>query len=156
MQGLPLSPQKLELYSYHKWLGVTILLLFLPRLLVRIAKPPPALLPAPPWQLKLAKITHTLLYILILLVPISGWMMSSAKGFPVVYLGIVPLPDLVGKDKEFGNFLKDVHEALSSGLALLVVLHLGAAVKHHLIDKDGTLHRMWLGRTNNLPAPKAN
>lgn len=82
--------------------------------------------------------------------------MSSAKGFPVVYLGIMPLPDLVGKDKEFGNFLKDVHEALSTGLALLVILHLGAAVKHHLIDKDGTLHRMWPGHTKNVHTPKAS
>ena len=156
MRGLPLSPQKLELYSYHKWLGVTVLLLFLPRVLIRIALPPPALLPAPAWQLRLAGITHTLLYLLILLVPISGWIMSSAKGFPVVYLGIVPLPDLVGKDKELGNFLKDVHEALSTGLALLVVLHLGAAVKHHVIDKDGTLRRMLPGRADVLSTHKAN
>ncbi|MBP7080672.1 MAG: cytochrome b [Rhodocyclaceae bacterium] len=156
MHGLPLSPQKLELYSYHKWLGVTVLLLFLPRLLVRLARPSPALLPAPQWQLKLAGITHTLLYLLIALVPLSGWLMSSAKGFPVVYLGIMPLPDLVGKDKEFDNFLKEVHEALSTGLALLVILHLGAAVKHHLIDKDGTLHRMWPGHTKNVHTPKAS
>lgn len=147
MTGLQLSPQKLELYSYHKWLGVTVLLLFLPRLLVRIAKPPPAALPAPQWQLSAAAITHFLLYVLILLVPISGWLMSSAKGFPVVYLNFIALPDLVTKDKELGNLLKDVHEALSTGLILLVGLHLAAAIKHHVVDKDGTLRRMLISRT---------
>jgi cytochrome b561 len=142
MQDLPLSPQKLELYSYHKWLGVTVLLLFLPRLLVRLAKRPPAALPAPAWQHTAAAVTHFFLYVLIILVPLSGWLMSSAKGFPVVYLGYLPLPDLVGKNKELGDLFKDLHEAASTGLILLVGLHLAAALKHHIIDKDGTLRRM--------------
>ena len=68
--------------------------------------------------------------------------MSSAKGVSVVYLSLIPLPDLVNKDKELGSLLKDFHEALSSGLFVLVALHLGAALKHHFIDKDGTLRRM--------------
>lgn len=148
MHGLPLSPQKLELYSYHKWLGVTVLLLFLPRVLVRLAKPPPTALPAPAWQLKAANVTHFLLYVLILLVPISGWMMSSAKGFPVMYLNMLPLPDLVSKNKELGDLLKDAHEALSTGLILLVGLHVAAAIKHHVIDKDGTLRRMLFSRNS--------
>ena len=142
MQDLPLSPQKLELFSYHKWLGITVLLLFLPRLLVRMAKPPPTALPAPAWQHTVANVTHALLYLLVLLVPLSGLLMSSAKGVSVVYLSLIPLPDLVNKDKELGSLLKDIHEALSSGLLVLVALHLGAALKHHFIDKDGTLRRM--------------
>ena len=142
MQDLPLSPQKLELFSYHKWLGITVLLLFLPRLLVRLAKPPPTALAAPAWQHTVANVTHALLYLLVLLVPLSGWLMSSAKGVSVVYLSLIPLPDLVGKNKELGSLLKDFHEALSTGLIVLVALHLGAALKHHFIDKDGTLRRM--------------
>ena len=135
MHDLPLSPQKLELFSYHKWLGITVLLLFLPRLLVRIAKPPPTALPAPAWQHRAASLTHALLYLLILLVPLSGW-----------YLSLVPLPDLVDKNKELGSLLKEFHEALSTGLFVLVALHLAAAIKHHVIDKDGTLRRMLPGR----------
>ena len=147
MQDLPLSPQKLELFSYHKWLGITVLLLFLPRLLVRMAKPPPTALPAPAWQHTAANVTHALLYLLIFLVPLSGWLMSSAKGVSVVYLSLIPLPDLVDKNKELGSLLKDFHEALSTGLIVLVALHLAAAIKHHVIDKDATLRRMLPGRS---------
>ncbi len=142
MHDLPLSPQKLQMYSYHKWLGITVLMLFAARVLVRLSHKPPAALPGPTWQLKAAAITHGALYLLLLLVPLSGWMMSSAKGFPVVYLGVLPLPDLVGKDKELGDLLKEMHEALTTGLLILVGLHVAAAIKHQVINRDGTLRRM--------------
>ncbi|NMG73520.1 cytochrome b [Aromatoleum diolicum] len=143
MSGLPLSPTKLQLISYHKWLGVTVLLLFLPRLLFRLTRPVPSPVEsAPLWQRKVATITHGLLYALMFAVPLSGWLMSSAKGFPVVYLGVLPLPDLVGKDQALGDFFKAAHEALTFGLLTLVGLHVAAALKHHVIDRDETLVRM--------------
>lgn len=140
---LPLSPLKLQLVSYHKWIGVTIFLLTLVRLAWRMKHTPPSL-PAtiPFWQQRAAHGLHHLLYMLLLFIPISGWLMSSAKGVPVVYLGLVQLPDLVGKDKALGNLLQEVHEVLNFGLLALIGLHVAAAVKHHFIDRDTTLLRM--------------
>jgi cytochrome b561 len=142
MHELPLSPTKLKLYSYHKWIGITVLLLFVPRILWRITHRPPAPLPMPAWQHRIAEGTHHLLYLLMFLVPLSGWLMSSAKGFQVVYFGVLPLPDLVGKSEGLGDLLKEVHEALNFGLLVLVGLHVAGALKHVIIDKDGTLRRM--------------
>ena len=142
MHELPLSPTKLKLYSYHKWIGITVLLLFVPRILWRITHRPPAPLPMPAWQHRIAEGTHHLLYLLMFLVPLSGWLMSSAKGFQVVYFGVLPLPDLVGKSEDLGDLLKEVHEALNFGLLALVGLHVAGTLKHMIIDKDGTLRRM--------------
>src|SRR5512144_947054 len=97
MVPLPLSPRKLQWYAWHKWIGITIWLLTATRLAWRSFRPPPAMLPMPPWQQRTAHLTHVLLYVLLLAVPISGWIYSSASGVQVVYLGMLPLPDLVPK-----------------------------------------------------------
>jgi cytochrome b561 len=140
---MALSPLKLKLISYHKWLGVTIFLLTVARIAWRASHmPPPLAASIPQWQQSIAHVLHLLLYILLLLIPLSGWLMSSAKGFPVVYLGLVQLPDLVGKDKLLGDLLLEVHELLNFGLLALVGMHVGAALKHHFIERDDTLLRM--------------
>ena len=140
---MALSPLKLQLVSYHKWLGVTIFLLTVIRLAWRgIHVPPPLPETIPLWQQRAAHALHLLLYVLLLAIPLSGWLMSSAKGFPVVYLGLVQLPDLVGKDKALGELLTEVHEMLNFGLLVLVALHIAAALKHHFIEHDATLRRM--------------
>lgn len=143
MVELPLSPQKLKFYSYHKWAGVTVFLLVLARLAWRITHRPPAL-PAgmPAWQVKAAKAGHHLLYLLMVIVPLSGWLMSSAKGFQTVYLGVLPIPDAIGKNAALGQALTEVHEALTWLLLALVALHAAAALKHHFIDHDDVLRRM--------------
>lgn len=143
MTDLPVSPRRLEIYSYHKWVGMTVLGLLLLRLLWRTTHRPPALPGSIPlWQQQVAHVTHWLLYLLMFVVPLSGWLMSSAKGFPVVYLGIWQLPDLVTKDKALGHTLENVHAVLANGLLVLVVLHVAAALKHHFIDRDDVLARM--------------
>lgn len=143
MVDLKLSPWKLKVYSWHKWLGMTVLLLAVARLAWR-AGHTPAPLPASlkGWEVALAHATHALLYLLMLAVPVSGWLMSSAAGFKVVYLGVLPLPDLIGKDKELAEFLKLLHFYLTTTLGLLVLGHVGAALKHRLIDRDEVLERM--------------
>ena len=83
-----------------------------------------------------------LLYLLMFAVPITGWLMSSAKGFQTVYFGVLPLPDLLVKDKELGDLLHQVHKLLNFSMAALVLAHLGAALKHHFIDRDDVLARM--------------
>lgn len=143
MVELAVSPQKLKLYSWHKWIGVSIALLALVRLAWRFWHPAPAL-PASMrrWEQQLATGTHVLLYTLLLVVPVSGWLMSSASGFPVVYLGVLPLPDLVAKDKALADTLKLLHFAFNKTLLVLIVLHVAAALKHHILDRDDVLVRM--------------
>ncbi|MBE2259794.1 MAG: cytochrome b [Rhodobacteraceae bacterium] len=143
MSDLPLSPDKLMFYSWHKWAGVSAFLLVLLRLAWRVGHPPPPLPEAMPrWQQAASHGLHHLLYLLMVAIPLTGWLMSSAKGFQTVYFGIVPLPDLLGKDKELGELLEDIHSALNFGLAGLVVAHVIAALKHHLVDRDDVLSRM--------------
>jgi len=143
MHELPLSPDKLKIYSWHKWAGVTIFLLVLFRLVWRLTHQPPAP-PAnmPAWQHVAAEAAHWLLYVLMIAVPLSGWLMSSAKGFQTVYFGVLPLPDFLAKNKELGETLTEVHEVLNFTLAGLVLAHAGAALKHHFIDRDNVLARM--------------
>ncbi|MBC8008013.1 MAG: cytochrome b, partial [Prolixibacteraceae bacterium] len=143
MTGLQLSPAKLKLYSYHKWIGVTIFLLVLIRVAWRASHRPPAP-PAsmPAWQHRVASIAHFFLYLLTLAIPVSGWLMSSASGFQVVYLAVLPIPDLLAKSKDAADQLKQLHEALNWLMVLVVALHVAAALKHHLVDRDEVLRRM--------------
>ena len=146
MHDLPLSPTKLQLYSYHKWIGITVLLLVGLRLAWRATHTPPAL-PAGmgALQRKASHAVHGLLYLLMIAVPLSGWLMSSAKGFQTVWFGVLPLPDLVGKDKELGEALEEVHEFLNYTMLVLVVLHVAAAIKHQIQEGGTYLQRMKLG-----------
>ncbi|MBS0511916.1 MAG: cytochrome b [Proteobacteria bacterium] len=143
MHELPLSPTKLQLYSWHKWAGVTLFMLLILRLAWRIAHPAPPLPATMPAAMRLAaNAAHWVLYALMIMIPLSGWLMSSAKGFQTVWFGVLPLPDLVAKDKALGDLLQEVHEALNFTLLAILVAHVGAALKHHFIDRDDVLTRM--------------
>lgn len=143
MVDLPFSPAKLQFYSWHKWAGITLFLLALLRLGWRLSHPAPAPVAGmPAWQRLAAEGTHHALYLLMLAIPLSGWLMSSAKGVPTVYFGLLRLPDLVQRNVELGNALAWLHGSLNLALAALVTLHAAAAIKHHLIDRDDTLARM--------------
>lgn len=146
MADLAPSLAKLKLYNWHKWAGVTILALSVLRLVWRITHRPPADVPAPRWQQVAAHGTHHLLYLLFFAVPLVGWAYSSAKGFPIVWFGVLPLPDFVPKDEALAELIKPWHEALAWLMAVLVVMHVAAALKHHFIDRDGLLDRMRPGR----------
>ena len=152
MHDLPLSPVKLRLFSYHKWIGVTVFLLAVARLAWRAGHTPPPLPETiPAWQRHAAHGLHHLLYLLLFAIPLSGWLMSSAKGFQTVYLGVLPLPDLIGKDKALGDALREVHEMLNFGLLALVLGHIAAALKHQFIDRNGILARMLPFLDKELP-----
>ena len=143
MHELPLSPDKLRLYSYHKWIGVSIFLLAVLRVTWRSThRPPPLPAAMPRWEKLAASTVHYLLDGRILAVPLSGWLMSSAKGVQTVWFGVLPLPDLLAKNKELGDLLKEVHESLNFAMLGLVLAHIGAAFKHHFIEHDEVLARM--------------
>jgi len=147
MVDLPLSPDKLTLYSYHKWIGVTVLMLVVVRLGWRLTHTPPPLPDSvAAWQRRASAIVHGLLYLLMIAIPLSGWLMSSAKGFQTVWFGVLPLPDLIGKDKALGDLLAEIHKILNFTLLGLVVLHVGAALQHHFIERQPFLQRMGWGR----------
>ena len=150
MVELPFSPRKLTLYSYHKWIGVTVFALAALRIAWRLTHPPPALPPSVPrWQAAASRAVHFLLYACLVAAPLSGWLYSSATGVPTVPFGIgaLELPDLVPKDRELAMTLKFVHMTLVYFLAVLVGAHVAAAVKHQLIDRNGIIGRMLPRRT---------
>ena len=142
MADLPVSPSRLKLYNYHKWAGVTILALSALRLLWRLTHRPPADAPMPAWQARAARATHGLLYALFFIVPLVGWAYSSAAGYPVVWFGVLPLPDFVPVDKALAEAIKPWHERSAMLMAGPVLLHVAGALKHQLIDRDGLIDRM--------------
>lgn len=138
-----LTPSKLKYFSWHKWLGVTVLALACVRLLWRLWHPTPAY-PAgmARWQITAAHLLHLLLYLLIFAVPVSGYFYSLAAGIPVVYLGLLPLPVLIAPHPEWKAALKLLHYLLNMTLLASVCLHVLAALKHQFIDRDGIFKRI--------------
>ena len=142
MIELPIAPQTLRVYAYHKWIGITVFLVTLARLAWRIAHRVPPSEGLPAWQRRAAVASHVSLYVLMLAIPLSGWLYSSAAGVQVVYLGLVALPNLVAKDDALAAVLKSVHFTLNFTLLALVLVHAGAALRHHLVQRDRVLVRM--------------
>lgn len=143
MVGLPPSMQKLKVYSWHKWAGITVLALSVLRLGWRQLRPPPPL-PATvaPLERRLAPWGHAALYVLLFAMPLTGWLMSSAAGIPVVWFGIWPLPDLVAKDEALFKALQNAHHLLSRALMLVLAIHVAAVIRHDVMRRDGVLRRM--------------
>lgn len=151
MSGLPFSMQRLKFYNWHKWAGVTILALSIARLAWRLSHRAPQYSPrirrsTPDWQLRMAGALHVAMYALFFIVPLVGWAYSSAAGFPIVWFGVLPLPDFVPKDEALAKLIKPWHAVAAYTLLSLVVLHIAAALKHHFVDRDGLLARMGVGR----------
>jgi cytochrome b561 len=143
MTDMPFSMTKLKFFSWHKWLGVTVFIFAVIRVIWRATHPAPALDPAiSKVENFLAHSAHTILYLLIFVVPISGYFYSVAAGFPVVYLGLFPLPSLINPNPDIAETLKSIHHIFVYTMAGLVGLHVFGALKHYFIDHDGTLARM--------------
>jgi cytochrome b561 len=128
---------------WHAMLGLAVFGLVLLRLPLRLALPSPPITPAPPpWQRWLAIAMHGALYALLIVLPVLGWLTLSAKGAPVPFFGL-ELPALIGPDRGLARTLEDLHETIGTLGYWLIGLHAAAALSHHYLVRDDTLHRMW-------------
>jgi cytochrome b561 len=148
MTDMDISPLKLKMFNWHKWVGITILALAMLRIVWRITHRAPAMVAMPRWQRAAAHALHGVLYVLLLCMPLSGWIYSNATGYPIVYLSLWRLPDLVAKNKELAAQWKEVHETVGFVLLLCVIAHVLAALVHHFWHRDDTLRRMLRWRAN--------
>ncbi|MFZ2752227.1 MAG: cytochrome b [Lysobacteraceae bacterium] len=143
MGDLPNGPDKIKTYALHKSIGITILALVALRVLWRVYAGTPRPIPGSPRrQERIAALTHAAIYALLFAIPISGWVLNSAAGFPLQWFGLINLPHIVGESHELHELAEEAHEIMFWVLALLVVAHAGAAFYHHLFQRDATLARM--------------
>lgn len=144
-EDLP-KPEAMGVMSYHKAVGLIVLLLTVVRILWRFAKPvPPLVETLKAWEAALAKVTHGLFYFLMLAIPVAGWGLHSAAsgGKPVSIFGLFAMPALpVGHDKPTIGVFHEAHEITATLMFFLFFLHVAAALKHQFVDKDATLRRM--------------
>lgn len=130
------------LKSWHFMLGLSAFVLVWVRIYARITSATPPIIPKlAPWQHLSAKLMHTALYVLMIAMPLLGWLMLSAAGKPIPFFG-VELPALVGKNKEFADLIKEIHETGGTVGYFLIGMHAVAALLHHYFVKDNTLLRM--------------
>ena len=144
MGDLPNGPRKINIYALHKSIGLTILALVVLRVLWRVYAGAPAPVPGtPPWQQRIASVTHFLLYALLFAIPLSGWVLNSSAGYPLQWFKLFNLPAITGRSDRY------LSRSYTRALA-----HAGAALYHHVFQGDATLTRMLPGRRRALaPAP---
>ena len=147
MTDLPIGIDKLEKYSLHKAVGFTIFLLAVSRLAWAAAsKRPPLPSTTPFYEKVLVKVLQAILYIVICLMPLSGWIMSSAAGLPVSIFGLFSLPGLIEPNKDLVEGFARMHEQQSWILFGAIGLHFIGALRHHFLLKDDTLTNMLPGK----------
>jgi cytochrome b561 len=145
-EGLPNGVEKLATLAQHKSIGMLILLLALARIAWRLLSPGPRMpAAAPAWQRAAAGASHGLLYLLLVLQPLSGWLMSSTKNYPVSFFGWFQFPDLVGASELWHERLEEIHEFIGVAIIAVALLHAAAALYHHFVLRDSVLRRMLPG-----------
>ena len=138
-----LSPTKINLFVWHKSLGLLLLTLIAVRLAWRASNPVPELpVTTPAWERTAARLSHGLLYALLFVLPLTGWIINSAANIPFRVFGWFPLPALTAPDKALAALMKTVHLSLFITLALVVTAHVVAALHHHYARHDNVLRRM--------------
>lgn len=140
------SPLKVDVLTAHKSLGITLLMLAVFRLLWRWTHPaPPHPTDSPPWQLWAARLTHVALYILMIALPFSGWLVASTSIVPWKLWWLIPWPKIAAADTALHEIAKDLHEALVWWLVAVLAVHVAAALWHHFAKRDTVLLRMLRG-----------
>lgn len=145
MTRLDYSDWKVKVYSWHEWTGLTVFLLTGFRLAWRLLHPPPPLPPSAWIEQLAAHSTHMLLYGLMLVMPVLGYLGSNAFGFPIRWFGVIDLPDPIGKNEALGEALLLAHVWLGWLMGATLLLHAGAALFHHFVRRDPILTRMLPG-----------
>ena len=141
--GLARPTQDL-LFVLHKNGGIIILALVLLRLIYRAMNPAPPLPDTMPgWQRQVASATHWLLYLLVIVMVVSGYTRVKAAGFPLEWFDAMGIPSLVPKSESLAKTAENIHLTVRFALAALILMHLGAAVLHGVIKRDGVFSRMW-------------
>lgn len=136
------NPNIYPIYNLHKSTGVLVLVLVIARFCWRVISVEPSHAQLPTWQRFLSTAVHYALYVCMFAMPISGWGMSSAAGYPVQFFGLFSLPPLVEKNKSLGELFAMTHGWVSWILIALLCAHIGAALLHHFYYKDNILKRM--------------
>ncbi|TNE28329.1 MAG: cytochrome b [Alphaproteobacteria bacterium] len=140
------SPTILKLYGLHKGIGITVLALAVLRVVWTLSNTAPKMLGLEkPVEKLAARSVHGLLYLCLFIMPLSGWVMSSAAGYPVSVFGLFTLPNLVEPSKALHALVEEIHELTAYGFMALIAAHAGAAFLHHFKQKDRTLIRMIKG-----------
>ena len=148
MVDLPKRPNVIPVFSFHKSLGLTILLFAILRLVWRaFDRRPQEPATMPHWQVVAARAGHALLYVLLFAVPLSGWLFDSASSLrPLYWWGIVHVPSLTGgADEQLKGLTRDAHETLFWILAAVATAHAAIALVHHHFNRDEVLRRMLPG-----------
>ena len=145
-ESLPVSPTKVEAFYWHKSIGLTVLWLAGLRLLWRFTNPSPRL-PSDmaAWERALAHSSHVLLYVLMIAMPLSGWVIHSAANFPLDLYGVFPVPDIIpasADESAIGDLAKIAHYWMFIAICALLALHVLGALKHHIVNRDAVLRRM--------------
>ena len=132
-------------FNLHKSVGLSLLMLIVLRMYWRFTHRPPAFLNSMKlWEKRLAKATHHSLYLLMFLIPLSGIIMSAGSKYGIKWFGIKVIPGF--DDKAIRELFYEFHEIFGLLLLLILILHILGAVKHSIVDKDGTLRRMWFSK----------
>lgn len=146
-EEFPNSPDKVRLFVWHKSFGITVLFLLLLRLASRLRHGAAATgAGVSPFELKAARTVQLLLYLLMALMPLSGWVINSAADFPLNLFGVIPWPALVAPSEELKEMAEAVHKGALWSLLALLALHVGAALRHHFLLGDSVLRGMLPGR----------
>lgn len=137
------SPDRAFYFNLHKSIGVTTALLVLARLWWRAKNPPPPLPTSmPDWEIKAAKISHALLYMCLIVMPLSGFSASQFTKYGVIFFGLFKIPPMGSENKVIYDLLQGIHGVTAALLIALVVIHVLAAFKHLLINRDKVFQRM--------------
>ncbi len=141
--ALERSPEKLNLMMWHKSIGISLLLLMLARLVWAWINPAPSPMPGTAaWVRSASRLSHAALYVLVITIPMSGWLMNSAKNIPFRLFRLVPWPNLLKPDANLGRVFEFWHNQLVALLLVILCIHVAAALWHHFYRRDATLKRM--------------
>ena len=143
MVWLEPSPLKFDIYQWHKSVGMTILLLVILRVGWKVtSRQPKPLKSLQKWEVAMSRTVHVLMYLALFIMPLTGWLMTSAGQFPNKYFGLVNIPDLVGKNDWLFNVMRESHEIIAFVFLAAIALHVTGGLKHYILDRDQTLQRM--------------